>query len=70
MRIFILVLLLLTTTTWAQSMKDLSNKDKIKFFFEKLTKDNMTLVDEFYHPQVDFIDPVGSIKGSEKIKQY
>ena len=70
MRIFILVLLLLTTTTWGQSMKDLSNKDKIKFFFEKLTKDNMTLVDEFYHPQVDFIDPVGSIKGSEKIKQY
>lgn len=30
----------------------------------------MKLVDEFYHPQVEFIDPVGSLKGSDKMKAY
>jgi limonene-1,2-epoxide hydrolase len=68
--IIIIFFLCLSLSTWGQSMKDLSNKDKIKFFFEKLSKDNMGLVDEFYHPQVDFIDPVGAIKGSAKIKTY
>lgn len=68
--IIIISLMCLSFSTWGQSMKDLSNKDKIKYFFDKLSKDNMTLVDEFYHPQVEFMDPVETIKGSEKIKTY
>ncbi len=68
--ILIVGLLLISFSSWGQPMKDLSNKDKIKYFFDKLSKDNMVLVDEFYHSQVDFIDPVGAIKGSDKIKAY
>ncbi|MBA2405869.1 MAG: nuclear transport factor 2 family protein [Bdellovibrionales bacterium] len=62
--------LLISISAWGQSMKDLSNKDRIKFFYEKLSKDSLQLVDEFYHPQVEFIDPVGPIKGADKIKKY
>ena len=47
-----------------------SHQDKVKYFFDHLSKDNMKLVDEFYHPQVEFIDPVGEMKGSDKIKKY
>lgn len=70
MKLFTILALLISFSTWGQSMKELGNKEKIQFFFEKLSKDNMTLVDEFYHPEVDFTDPVGSIKGSKKIKAY
>jgi ketosteroid isomerase-like protein len=68
--LFLIMFMIVPLPTLAQSMKEMSNKDKIKYFFEKLSKDNMTLVDEFYHPQVDFVDPLGEIKGSEKIKAY
>lgn len=68
--LIIISFLCLSFSTWGQAMKDLSNKDKIKFFFDNLSKDNMTLVDEFYHPQVDFTDPVSNLKGTEKIKKY
>ena len=57
--IFILVLVLFSVSTWGQSMKDLNNKDKIKFFFDKLSKDNMQLVDEFYDGKIEFIDSFG-----------
>ena len=69
---FIIFLLSLTISslTWSQTMKELNHSEKIKYFFDHLTKDRMELVSEFYHEQVDFIDPVGSIKGSEKIKAY
>lgn len=70
MHFFTMFVLLFSLLSWGQSMKDLGNKEKIQFFFDKLSKDNMSLVEEFYHPQVDFTDPVGHIKGSEKIKAY
>ena len=55
---------------WGQSMKDLSNQDKVRFFYEKLNKDSMHLVEEFYDPQIDFIDPIHSLKGSDKMREY
>lgn len=70
MHFFTMFVLLFSLSSWGQSMKELGNKEKIQFFFDKLSKDNMSLVEEFYHPQVDFTDPVGHIKGSEKIKAY
>lgn len=70
MKFLALLIFLITFSTWGQSMKSLDNKGKIQFFFEKLSKENMSLVDDFYHPQVDFTDPIGSIKGSDKIKAY
>jgi hypothetical protein len=59
------LMFLMTFSLFAQS-----HQDKVKYFFDHLSKDNMKLVDEFYHPQVEFIDPVGEIKGSAKIKTY
>lgn len=59
------ILLLSFSTTFAQTPKE-----RVKSFFDKLDRNNMQLVDEFYHEQVEFIDPVGPIKGSAKIKEY
>jgi hypothetical protein len=62
--------LVFSISSWGQSMKDLGQKEKIKYFFDHLSKDNLNLIEEFYHPQVHFIDPVGTIDGSKKIKNY
>lgn len=67
---YIFLLCFFTTSLWGQSMQQLSNRDKVKFFFDKLTKDNMSLVEEFYHQDVHFIDPVGEIRGAAKMKKY
>lgn len=56
--------------TWGQNMKELRNPDKIKYFFTHLDKTKLHLVDEFYHPDVDFTDPVEHLKGPSKIKAY
>jgi hypothetical protein len=71
MRVLIILCLLnFSFSSWGQSMKDLTLKDKIEYFFAHLSKDKMELVDEFYHPQVHFIDPVGTLDGAAKIKTY
>ena len=71
MRFFVTVLFLISSfCSWGESMKDLSHKEKVRFFYEKLNKDSMHLVDEFYDPQIDFIDPIHSLKGSDKMKEY
>ena len=67
---FLLIILLFMTSVFAQSMNQLSNKDKITYFFKNLTKDKLELVTEFYHPQVKFIDPVETFDSAEKIKRY
>lgn len=67
---FLFLITLASTLTYGQPMKDLNHKDKIKFFFDHLSKDNLSLVDDFYHPGVKFIDPIGTIDSSEGIKKY
>lgn len=51
-------------------MNNLTNKEKTQVFFEKLNKDTMHLVDEFYDPQIEFVDPIGSLRTSQKMKAY
>lgn len=68
--IIALIMTVLTMNVWGQEMNNMSNKDKMKYIFEKLNKDTMHLIDEFYHPQVDFTDPVGPVKGAKKLKAY
>lgn len=51
-------------------MNNMTHKEKIQYTFEKLSKENLAIVDEFYHPDVEFHDPVGMIKGSKKLKDY
>lgn len=49
----------------------MSQIEKAKFFFQNLNKNNMdTLVPDFYAPDVEFIDPIHSIKGELQIREY
>jgi limonene-1,2-epoxide hydrolase len=64
------VLLAMSSLSWGQTMENLGNKEKIQYFFEKLNKDTMHLIPEFYDANVEFHDPVGMIKGSSKITSY
>ncbi len=70
MKIILLLGLLLSATTWGQSMNNLGNKDKTLYFFQKLTKDTLPLIEEFYDANVEFHDPVGTIRGAKKITAY
>ncbi len=62
--------LLFTTLTWGQNLKTLTNPQKVEYFYNNSSKENMSLVTEFYHPDAEFTDPVGSIKGAENLKNY
>lgn len=60
----------MTTLCWGQTMKNMNDREKFQYIFENLNKDTLQLIDEFYDPQVEFHDPVGTIKGSVAIKNY
>lgn len=71
MKIILAFFLTMSSIAWGQSMnKDMSNRDKFQYVFEKLNKDSMHLINEFYDPNVEFHDPVGMIRGSDKIRAY
>lgn len=42
----------------------------IQTFFRTLSQENLGIVDEFYAPQVDFVDPINALKGRETLKAY
>ena len=66
MKIILLFLITLSLSSWGQSMNTMTHKEKIQYTFEKLSKDSLHVVDEFYDTNVEFHDPVGMIKGSDK----
>jgi len=70
MKIILLFLLIMSSMSWGQTMNNMTNKDKFQYIFQKLTKDSLYLIDEFYDPNIEFHDPVGMIKGTKKIKSY
>lgn len=70
MNYFLLFFFVLSSNVFAESMTSLNQKEKIIYFFQNLTKDKLYLVNEFYHPQVKFIDPVETFDSAEKIKTY
>jgi hypothetical protein len=47
-----------------------SRKERIVKVFNELNKDTLNSLDGFYHPEIDFEDPLGKIKGREKMKAY
>lgn len=47
-----------------------SNLDKSKEFFQKLSIQNINLVNEFYAPDVVFQDPVHRLTNSEAVTSY
>ncbi len=70
MKIILLILLTMSSISWGQTMNNMSNKVKTQYIFEKLTKNTLHLIPEFYDTNIEFHDPVGMIKGTDKITAY
>lgn len=70
MKIILLILLTMSSLSWGQTLNNMTNKEKFQYVFEKLSKDSMHLIPEFYAEDVEFVDPVGKIKGSKNITKY
>lgn len=66
-KIILLTLLTLSSITWGQTM---NNKTKFQHLFENLNKDTMHLVADFYDKDIEFHDPVGTIKGLDGMTKY
>ncbi len=47
-----------------------SNIERSQEFFNKLSKETMVLVDDFYDPQIVFEDPVHKLSGLQPLKDY
>ena len=45
-------------------------KAKIKDFFDNLSVEQIDIVEGFYHPEAEFKDPLISVQGVQKIKEY
>lgn len=74
---FILPLLLSYPLIFGQSFAQSAEKkvpmtyfERIKDAFARLDKNNLQVVEEFYDTEADFLDPIGSMKGTVKIRSY
>jgi ketosteroid isomerase-like protein len=70
MKIILLFLFTLSSFTWGQTMDKMNNRQKFQHIFENLNKDRMHLVEEFYHTEIEFHDPIGTLKGVKKMRSY
>jgi len=70
MKIILMILLTMSSLSWGQTLNTMTNREKFQFVFEKLNKDSMHLIPEFYADDVEFVDPVGKINGSKNITKY
>jgi len=48
----------------------MEQRQKIENIFNNLRADNMSILDDFYTKDVEFIDPVGKHKGLDSVKEY
>lgn len=48
----------------------MERKQRIEQVFNQLRADNLHILDEFYHPDLHFLDPVGEMKGLANMKSY
>lgn len=44
--------------------------ERIERIFNQLRADNTEILNDFYHPDVHFLDPIGEIRGLEEMKAY
>lgn len=70
MKIILLITLCLSSLSWGETMQKMTNPEKIEHIFQNLNKDSMHLVEEFYAKDAEFVDPIESMKGADKIKAY
>jgi ketosteroid isomerase-like protein len=47
-----------------------SNLDKAKNIFQKLDKNHLSLIEEFYDPNIEFQDPVHALSGVKAMRAY
>lgn len=47
-----------------------TRKERINQAFNELRKDNLHILDNFYHPNLKFSDPLGDINGLKQMKAY
>lgn len=66
----LLVTLLLVSSSLTANELPSNRSERINYIFNNLTKDKMYLNDQFYHPEVRFVDPVGKLKGLKNLKGY
>lgn len=67
----LLLALFLMVSAHAEDISQMTNAEKVNWSFNTMNKDNVSqVVDEFYHPDVEFADPVEKIKGRDGIKKY
>lgn len=49
----------------------MTNAEKVNWSFNALNKDNVAeVVEQFYHPDLEFSDPIVKVKGREAMKKY
>jgi limonene-1,2-epoxide hydrolase len=67
----ILALLLLTMSlaSFSQETK-MTYAERAKDAFTRLNYENLHVVDEFYDENLEFHDPIGSLKGRENMRSY
>jgi ketosteroid isomerase-like protein len=55
----------------AEDFSKMTNAEKVNWSFNTLNKDNLSqVVDQFYHEDLEFFDPIEKIKGREEMKKY
>ncbi len=71
MKVLIFAILYSTFTFAAEDLSKMTNAEKVVWSFNTLNKDNLSeVVDQFYHEELEFSDPVEKIKGREQMKKY
>lgn len=71
MKTFLLTFIFITSTFAAEEFSKMTNAEKVQWSFNTLNKNNVSeVVDEFYHPELEFSDPIVKVKGREAMKKY
>ena len=61
----------LMTSAFAGDISKMTNAEKVQWSFNALNKNNVSeVVDTFYHPDLEFSDPIVKVKGREAMKKY
>ncbi len=49
---------------------DMANLDRFIYVYQILNKDNLQLLDEIYHPDIQFTDPLHRVSGLSAVRDY
>jgi len=71
LKVFIFFLLIFNTALASSEGGLMSERqERIERVFNDLRVDNLSILDDFYHPDIAFHDPVGNLKGLKDMKSY